>query len=154
MLNHKILNPFGHLKRKRLPGMHLITACEGGAPLDNTLAAFFFMMLHDKVEHVCLTKEILGASEPHPENWAFEEWSYLSDNDAFLFLLLANMSTEQVQRWIASGSEKPFSIPHHGGNIVLRPDWTIGLFGNPGFGNRREMTEIINRLKAEVANKI
>lgn len=151
MQNDKIPNPFRHLKRKRLPGMHMITACEGGAPLDNALAAFFFMMLHRRVEHHCLTKEILGAAEHHPEDWALEEWSYLSDQDAFPFLLLARMATEQVQRWIAEGSHPPYQIPTLGGEIVIRPEWAIRYFGSPHTNsNRRESRMFVNQLISEL----
>lgn len=147
MSNDKIPNPFRHLKRKRLPGMHLITACEGGAPLDNSLAAFFFLMLHRRVEHNCLTKEILGPTEQHPEDWALEEWSYISDQDAFPFLLLARAATEQVQRWIAEGSHAPYQIPTLGGEVVIRPEWAVKYFGTPDSNSsRKDSREFVKQL--------
>src|SRR3989344_6801953 len=95
------LNPFAGLKRKRLPGMHMITACDGGMPLRDALASFFFMMLHDKVKHECLIEKALREQEGRVQqaassaesldgialshvfglmgssSLAFEEWSYL-----------------------------------------------------------------------------
>lgn len=133
--------------------MHMITACKGGAPLDNALAAFFFMMLHRMIEHNCLTKKILGAAEPHPEDWAFEEWSYLGDEDAFPFIMIAQVATEQVQRWIAEGSHTPFEIPTLGGEIVVRPEWAIKYFGTPDSNNdRKDSREYVKALLLEIDN--
>ena len=63
MEENERLNLFEGLNRKRLPGMHMITACEGGMPLDDALAAFFFMMLHDRVSHECLIKKEIREQE-------------------------------------------------------------------------------------------
>jgi len=167
-------NPFAGLKRKRLPGMHLITACEGGMPLHDALAAFFFMMLHNQVEHNCLVKKAL---EEHAElvhqavhnakspdgaalsnifgimgfsSFAFEEWSYLDDEDTFTFYLIANTAVEQVQRWIAEGSHKPFTLPALGGEIVQRPQWAIDCFGTPDSPKRAQSREYVKKLLAEI----
>ncbi len=171
------LNPFEGMKRKRLPGMHLITANDGGMPLNEALAAHFFSMLHDKVQHDCLIKKAVeeykksvqqiasGAKTPDGAtlscifgmiglNSLFdEEWSYLDDKNAFIFILLADAAIEQTQRWIAWGSEKPYQLPALGGDIVLRPQWAINHFGTPDSEKRREAREYIKKLLTKIPSQ-
>lgn len=154
--------------------MHMITACDGGMPLGDALAAFFFMLLHDKVEHNCLIKK---ASEEHEERvrqvansakslddatmvnvfgligssgLVLEEWSYLDDEDTFVFYLLADSTIEQVQRWISEGSHTPYTLPHLGGEIVQRPQWAIEYFGTPDSPKRCEARAYVKGLLDEV----
>lgn len=162
-------NPFKGLKRKRLPGMHMITACEGGMPLQDALAAFFFMMLHDKVKHECLIEKALKEERVKQaantldgvtlsyvfglmgsSGLAFEEWSYLDDKDVFVFYMMANTAVEQVQRWIAEGSHNPFRLPLLGGEIVQRPRWATEYFGTPDSEKRSEARRYVKQLLAEI----
>jgi len=167
-------NPFEGMKRKRLPGMNMITACDGGIPLNEALASHFFIMLHDKVKHHCLIKE---AQEKHksdveqatgmvktPEGKTIgnifgimaessligEEWSYLDNENALTFLLIASTAIDQIQRWISNGKEKPCHIPL--GDLVERPHWAVLYYADPK--NRDgEAEELIQKLQSEVAEQ-
>lgn len=172
-MNATQTNPFAGLKRRRLPGMHLITAVDGGAPLDNSLAAFFFMMLHAHYPHTCLIEQakaevtaatheaVHGSSSPDgmflggifgnmaQSGLALEEWSYLSDEEAFSLLLLAGNAAEQTQRWIWQGVESPYTIPL--GQLVTRPDWAVAYFDDPGrIQLHQEAVDQIALLRREV----
>lgn len=167
------VNPFAGLERKRLPGMHLSTAREGGMPLHNALAAHFFMMLHNRVKHECLIEKALkdqkervqqvvnrakpeGATLPEvfglmgAASLALEEWSYLDENDVHVFYLIADAAVEQVQRWIAEGSHMPYKLPLLGGEIVQRPQWAAEYFGTPDSENRKEARKYVEKLLTEV----
>ena len=138
----------------RLPGMHLITACKGGMPLREALAAYFFMMMHDRVHHDCLIAENVeqvercaghGSPTVMPIfgemvscGLALKEWAFLDPNHAYVFLLMADAAIEQTQRWIAEGSHEPYSLPNLGGPIVVRPDWAIEYFGTPDDEQRQD----------------
>ncbi len=149
-MNATLTEPFAGLKRNRLPGMHLITAVDGGATLDNSLAAFFFMMLHAHYPHTCLIEQaeaevavatheaVHSSSSPDgmflgsifgnmaQSALTLEEWSYITDEEALSLLLLAQSAAEQTQRWICQGVEPPHKIPL--GQLVARPDWAIAYF--------------------------
>ena len=166
-------NPFEGLQRRRLPGMHMTTALDGGAPLDNTLAAFFFAMLHDTLPHECLvkrheaelkqatTESLRTASSPDGMFMAGlfggmaksglygQEWSYITDEEAFLCLLLASSAIEQTQRWICDGVEEPMMIGP--GPLVARPDWAAPHQAASANTDRRvEAREYVARLMHEV----
>lgn len=158
-------DPFEGRTMHRLPGMHLITACNGGMPLREALAAFYFMMLHDRVPHNCLITEniqhidrctpagptmlpVLGAMVS--TGLALKEWAYLDPDDAFVFLTMATASIEHVQRWIAEGSHEPYSLPHLGGSIVVRPDWAVEYFGNPDDEQRHDDRQYVLGLMQRV----
>jgi hypothetical protein len=162
------------LQRKRLPGMNLPLACDGGMSLRDALASHFFMMLHDRVMHNCLIKEAIENNEERVKeaakkaksaesatmaqifglmgsaSLAEEEWSYLDDNDVFVFYIIADTAIEQVQRWIAEGSHKPLELPNLGGAIVQRPDWAARYFGTPKSPKRKEARLTIEKLSAEI----
>lgn len=167
-------NPFEGLKRKRLPSMHMITALDGGVPLHDALAGFFFMMMHDKIPHSCLIK---AANEKHKESvsaavssasspdgaamagifgamgnsaLAGEEWSYISYEDAFIFYLIADTAIEQVQRWICEGGHKPMNIPL--GDLVQRPQWAIEYFSRPE-RQKEEVKALVRNLQEEIEKK-
>jgi hypothetical protein len=167
-------SPFAGLKRKRLPGMHMITALDGGVPLLDALAAFFFMSLHDEYPHNCLIKKaeaevdqatkeaIHGAREPDgmfmgsffgimaSSGLKLEEWSYLPEEEVFNLYLIAHAAIEQTQRWIFDGVEKPYSIPN--GNLVERPAWAEAWtnYWEERSGRRREAREYVERLRQEI----
>ena len=168
------LNPFEGLKRKRLPGMHMMIACDGGMPLGEALAAHFFVILHDRVKHNCLIKKALNAQEERihqaeqsakslesitflnvfgmmgASSLVSEEWSYLDDEDTFIFHIMASTAVEQVQRWIAEGSHKPFELSLLGGKIVERPQWAVDYFGTPDSEQRSEARECVKKLLSEI----
>lgn len=168
-------DPFKGLERKRLPSIHLITSLEGGIPLREALAGFFFIMLHDKVEHACLVKDVLEEWEKERDeaigkmsspdsaflasifstmsasSLAGEEWSYLSDDEAFSFYLLADAAIEQTQRWIMEGVQRPYTIPH--GPCVTRPTWAKNFYDSPGTreqGFRVRARETVKKLQDEI----
>ncbi|MES2631138.1 MAG: hypothetical protein V4611_04215 [Patescibacteria group bacterium] len=173
-MTETMTNPFAGLKRKRLPGMHMITAIEGRAPLENALSAFFFMMLHDSYPHTCLIKQaeaeaaaatdevIRNSGSPEGmflgsvlggianSNLVFEEWSYLSDQDAASILIITGTAIEQTQRWICQGVENPLMIPL--GPLVARPEWAAAYFDAPGNrqSSRQESIDYVERLRTEI----
>ncbi|HEX8389857.1 MAG TPA: hypothetical protein VF597_00360 [Candidatus Saccharimonadales bacterium] len=165
-------DPFAGLARKRLPGMHMITAIEGGVPLRDALASFMFMMLHDTYPHDCLIKAerdkmeaerdaaIKSAGSPDGMFMASlfgvvgstgltqQEWSYLPDDQVFTLYLLADVSVEQTQRWINTGQEAPFEIPR--GPLVERPVWAMIQYATPASPRTHEAREYVQRLRAEI----
>jgi hypothetical protein len=132
------------LLKLRPPFIHMQTANEGGMPLRQAIASFFFVSLHDHVSHTCLIPEVVDSAE--------EEWAYLRPRDASRFLIIAQAAIEQVQRWIAEGSEDPFEIQHLGGPIVQRPQWAVEYFGNPDSPRRKEARELVQKLLEEIEN--
>lgn len=169
-------NPFEGLKRKRLPGINMIAACKGGAPLIDSLASYFFMALHGKAEHKCLIasalikkekqirqttsnaesinnaeilSRIFGSTELN--SLAGEEWSYLDNEETLIFYKLADTAIKEVQRWIANGSHSPLKIPLLGGEIVQRSPWTIKQFGMPDSSEERiNIKKRIDKLRTEI----
>jgi len=163
---------FVGLTRKRLPGMHMITAIEGGVPLRDALAAFLFMTLHDKLAHDCLIQETQAEIEEsrqaaiqasaNPEGMffgglgaimadsglRFQEWSYLSDQDALIFYIMADAASEQTQRWICEGVEEPYKIPL--GDLVERPAWSKPYYAIERSGRTQEAREYVARLRTEI----
>lgn len=112
-MNAPQTDPFAGLERKRQAGMHMATAVNDGAPLDNSLAAFIFMMQHAFYPHTCLIEQAEveasaaahGSSGPDsvlrsmvPPSLVLEEWSYLPDEEALLLLIIAQNATEHTQR--------------------------------------------------------
>lgn len=171
-MNDTMTSPFEGLTRKRLPGMHMIAALNGEAPLANSLAAFFFMMLHDKYPHTCLIEQararaaadtdtaIRSARDPEGmflgsifgsmanNGLCLEEWSYLSHEEAFTIIFMADAAVEQTQRWICQGVEKPFTIPM--GPMVVRPDWAIAHYDSSGPSYRDESRVHVEKLRREI----
>lgn len=170
-------NPFRGLKRKRLPGMHLITSLEGGVPLQEALAAHFFVMLHDRFQHDCLliselekyqekVKKEIGKARNLDEaaltsifglfgnmDLEAEEWSYLDMKHAHIFYLLAGTAVEQVQRWIAEGVKNPYKIPL--GQLVERPEWAKKYYDNLNElesvrEEKKKARELVEKLKKEI----
>ena len=166
-------NPFAGLQRRRLPGMHMSTALDGGAPLYNMLAAFFFTILHDQLPHRCLVKkheeELQQATDEARRsaqslegmtlanvfggiastNLYGEEWSYIDDEETVHCLLLAGAAIEQTQRWICAGVEEPKAIPL--GPLVCRPAWAPQYYAEHGDIEAREYVE---RVQHEVAEAV
>ena len=64
--------------------------------------------------------------------------------------MMASTAVEQVQRWIAEGSHKPFELPRLGGEIVQRPEWAAEYFGTPDSDKRGEARQYVKKLLAEV----
>lgn len=166
-------SPFAGLKRKRLPGMHMITALDAKVPLRDALAAYFFMSLHDQYAHTCYIRqvgaEVAAATQDaihqagSPEGMflgglfgsmassglALEEWSYLPVNEAFIFTLMADAAIEQTQRWINEGVQESRTIPL--GPLVTRPEWAIQYFDTPHRVSRRqEARDYVERLRREI----
>lgn len=142
----------------------------GGMPLNEALGAFFFAMLHDMVKHECLAREALkehegqvrravsNAKDPDgaalssvfglmgSSSLAFEEWSYLKDDDAFAFILMAGQAIEMTQRWIGSGAEKPYGE----GRYVVRSQWAIDHERRFGPWDHTKEKDLVKRLQAEI----
>lgn len=133
-------DPFAGRRRCRLPAIHLITALEGEVPLREALAGFFFVMLHDLIKHRCSISaqkaelreatrradgddaSFLTAFGKMPLLRSYgEEWSFLGDDDAYQFFLLADAAIEQVQWWIAYGVEPPRDFSLLGTTLVTVP---------------------------------
>jgi hypothetical protein len=154
-----IKDPFEGQQQHRLPGMHLLIACRGGAPLENTLAAHIFSMLHSCLEHDCLIKEAMrgldedtgqkidSAGDPESAGVAsvigvmgsvalvHREWAFLDPKFAQIFELLAATVIREVQLWLAYGSEDP-AQSMDGLPLVERPVWAIERLGGTYTGAR------------------
>lgn len=138
-----IQDPFEGMRRLRPPAMHMISALEMGIPAIDALAGHMFAMMHDTIKHTCLTEEVRRQHEAKrrkalenaksPDGFGMAnvfsiigstslhslEWSYISDDEAFQFHLMASTMIEQVQRWINAGIEKPHRTTF-GQNLVYR----------------------------------
>ncbi len=110
-----------------MPVMHMLTAREEKVTLYDALAALFFVQLHDRVEHNCMLKDVdfkqlekNSASEFAQASSGdvgvamlfgrmaslgpiCEEWAYLSEDDIFIFRLLASSAVSNAQSWIEKG---------------------------------------------------
>ena len=120
-------NPFEGLQRLRLPGMHMITAREGGVPVEEAVASCLFTMFYDRLEMKFVSAEIMDelANTPvragNPDqvtlglltkmmtqsSIAGEEWSYISDEQAAPFIDYATKAIEYIQREMAHGRFVP-----------------------------------------------
>ncbi len=166
---------FKGMKRKRLPGMNLVTACEGSMPLIEALAAHFFVMLHDQYPHHCLIKaaqekhnsrveKIMGEAKNADETALTgifgilgelplkeEEWSYLDGQEIHIFYLLAESAIKQTQRWIAEGVEKPFQIGFDWEKFVERPEWAVKKYDSPEYRKfGQEARDYVSKMRREL----
>jgi hypothetical protein len=165
-------NIFKGMVRKRLPALHMIIALEGNVPLREALAGHFFIMLHDKIKHNCLIEQklkkleednlkvILNCKTPDSAGLGLffggianlgicgQEWSYLSQEDAFIFYLIANTAIEETQRWISEGVEPPHNISMLG-NLVERPQWA-GAWHEEKYKRGKKSRALVQRLREEI----
>lgn len=168
---------FAGLTRKRPPGTHLNTACDGGMPFINAFGAWAFLTMHDSIIHDCRPRmwmdeeadrlsrmkigdersegfRFLDAARGHgPRYFAYHEWAYLPYATAGQFEILGHVAAEQTQRWIAWGSMEPYQLPRVGGPIVERVPATVAAWGNPDLpkraGARERVLELMNSVPEE-----
>jgi len=168
-------DPFEGMKRKRLPFIHMVSALDGEVPLLDALAAFFFLMLHDRVKHNCLISGMLEEMRKERDealikmkspdsmalanvfshmgisSWVGEEWSYISDEDAHIFYVIAGTAIEQTQRWIMEGVQDTMGLPR--GPAVLQPPWAQDFYRSEhvrGQKFRVEARELVQKLLKEI----